>query len=190
MLAWQCLFSGSKQRRPWLLYLTRPLYQGPKVNPSGLILSFVSTTGSKVQGRLMRVNDLLRMEFLAECLGKRPAFLVQDKPFEPSSSTILPQRHFVLSKILAPVRRAIAIRSSSGLCTFPTLSIVNTSDQETVWLSCATSSRQWFLGLLVFSRVLSESLLARSSQTAFIPFCSGDESWCSDQASVSPFTSP
>ena len=190
MLAWQCLFSGSKQRRPWLLYLTRPLYQGPKVNPSGLILSFVSTTGSKVQGRLMRVNDLLRMEFLAECLGKRPAFLVQDKPFEPSSSTILPQRHFVLSKILAPVQRVIARRSSSGLSKFLTLAIGNASDQAAVWLSCAASNWQWFQGLLAFSRELSVSLQGRSSQAACIPFSSGDESWCLDQSSIASFTSP
>ena len=117
---------------------------------------------------------------MAECLGKRPAFLVQERPWSHSSSTILPQRRFVLSKILGPVRRAIAIRSSSGLSRFPILTIGNASDQATVWLSCAASSRQWFQGLLVFSRVLSESLQARSSHVAGIPFCSGDESWCSD----------
>ena len=71
----------------------------------------------------MRVNDLLRMELMAECLGKQPTFLVQAKPWSLSSSTILPQRHFVLLKILAPVQRAIAIRSSSGLSKFPTLAI-------------------------------------------------------------------
>ena len=35
--------------------------------------------------------------------------------------------------------------------------------QDSSWLSCAVSSRQWFQGLLVFSRVLSESPQARSS---------------------------
>ena len=55
----------------------------------------------------MRVNDLLRMELIAECLGKQPAFLVQERPWSPSSSTILPQWHFALSEILAPVRRAM-----------------------------------------------------------------------------------
>ena len=63
----------------------------------------------------MRVNDILRMELMAECLGKRPAFLVQERPWSPTSSTTLPQRHLELSRILAPFRRAIAIRSSSGL---------------------------------------------------------------------------
>ena len=102
----------------------------------------------------MRVNDLLRMELMAECRGKWPAFLVQDRPWSPSS-TIFPQWHFVLSKILAPVRRAIAIRSSSGLSKFPTLAIGNASDQAAVWLSCAASNQQWFQGLVVFSRELS-----------------------------------
>jgi len=94
--------------------------------------SLVRPTGSKVEARPMQVNDLLRMELIAECLGKWPAFLVQKRPWSPSSSTILPQRHFVLSKILAPVRRAIAIRSSSGLSNFPTLAIGNVSDQAAV----------------------------------------------------------
>jgi len=86
-----------------------------------LLPSLVRPTGSKVEGRPMQVNDLLRMELMAECLRKRPVFLVQQRPWSPSSSTILPQRHYVLYKILAPVRRAIAIRSSSGLSKFPTL---------------------------------------------------------------------
>ena len=77
----------------------------------------------------MQVNDLLRMELMAECLGKQPAFLVQESP---SSSTILPQRHFVLSKILGPVQRAIAIRSSSGLSKVPRLAIGSASDQAVV----------------------------------------------------------
>jgi len=82
----------------------------------------------------MRVNEILRMELMAECLGKRPAFLVQERPWSPSSSTTLPQcqRHLELSKILAPVQRAIAIRSSSGLSKFPTLAIGNASDQAAV----------------------------------------------------------
>jgi len=69
----------------------RPLYQGPKDNLSGLLSSFFRLTGSKVEGRLMWVNDLLRIELMAECLGKRPAFLVQERPWSPSSSTILLQ---------------------------------------------------------------------------------------------------
>jgi len=42
------------------------------------------------------INDLLRMELMAECFGMRFAFLVQERPRSPSSSTILLQRHFVL----------------------------------------------------------------------------------------------
>jgi len=48
----------------------------------------------------MRVNDLLRMELMAECLGKRPAFLVQERAWSPSSSTTLLQQHLELSRIL------------------------------------------------------------------------------------------
>jgi len=57
----------------------------------------------------------------------------------------------------APVRKAIAIRSSSGLSRFPTLAIGKASDQAAVWLFCAVSSRQWFQGLGVSSRTASES---------------------------------
>jgi len=70
------------------------------------------------------------------------------------------------------------------------LAIGNDSDQAAVWLSCAASNRQWFQGFFVFSRELSESLQARSSQAAWIPFCSGNESWCLDQLSIASFTSP
>jgi len=56
-----------------------PLYQGFRVKPSGL-LSLVRPTGSRTEGRPMRVNDRLRMEVMAECLGKQPAFLMQERP--------------------------------------------------------------------------------------------------------------
>ena len=65
-----------------------------------------------------------------ECLGKQPAFLVQERPWSPTSSTILTQWHFVLSKILALVQRVIAIQSPSGLNRFPTLAIANASDRQ------------------------------------------------------------
>jgi len=109
---WRSLYSCLEQTCPQLLCPTPG---------SGLFPSLVRPTGSMVEGRPMRVNDFLRMELMAECLGKRSRCLVQEKPWSPSSPTILPQRHFVLSKILAPVRRAIAIRSSPGLTKFPTL---------------------------------------------------------------------
>jgi len=163
------------------------MYQGPKVRPSSLLSWLVRPTGCKVLGRPIRVNDLLRMELMVECLGKRPAFLVKERPWSPSSSTTLPQRHLELWRISAPVRRAIAIRSSSGLSKFPTLAIRKASDQAAVWLSCAASNRQWFQGLLVFSRELSVSLQVRSSQAACVPFSSGDESWCLDQSSIASF---
>jgi len=52
--------------------------------------------------------------------------------WSPSSSTTLPQRHLELSRILAPVQRAIAIWSSSGLNKFLTLAVGNASDQVAV----------------------------------------------------------
>jgi len=107
-----------------------------RVKPSGL-LSLIRPTGSRTEERPMRVNDRLRIEFMAECLGKRPAFLMQERPWSPSLSTNLPERHSVLLKILASVCRAIAIRSSSGLSRFLTLAIGKASDQAVVWLFCA-----------------------------------------------------
>ena len=150
-----------------------PRVQGQTIR---LLLSLVKPTGSRTEGRPMRVNDRLRMELMAECLGKRPAFLMKERPVSPSLSTNLPQRHSVLSKILAPVRRAIAIRSSSGLSRFPTLAIGKASDQAAVWLFCAVSSRQWFQGLRVSSRTVSESLQERSYQADCVSFHCGDES--------------
>ena len=61
------------------------------------------------------------------------------RPWSPSLSTNFPQRHSVVSKILAPVHRAIAIWSSSGFSRFPTLAIGKASDQAAVWLFCAVS---------------------------------------------------
>ena len=46
--------------------------------------SLVRPTGSKVEGRQLRVNDLLRMELMAECLVERPAFLVQESHGAPA----------------------------------------------------------------------------------------------------------
>jgi len=132
-------------------------------------------------------NDGLRTELMAECLGKRPAFLMQDRQWSPSLSTNSPQRHSVLSKILALVWRALAIWSSSR---FPTLAIGKASDQAAVWLFCAVSRLEWFQGLGVLSRTASESLQARSSQADFVSFCRGDESWSVDQTSVAFITSP
>ena len=147
---------GPEQKCTKLLHLILGLGPCTTRDPKSIHpASFYHLSGCKVEGRLMRVCDILRMELMAECLGKQPVFLVQERPWSPSSSTILPQRHFVLSKILAPVRRAIAIRSSSGLSKFPTLAIGNASDQAAVWLSCAASNQQWFQGLVVFSRELS-----------------------------------
>ena len=96
----------------------------------------------------------------------------------------------MLLKILAPVRRVIAIRSSLGLSRFQTLAIGKASDQAAVWLFYAVSSRQWFQGLGVLSRGASESLQVRSSQVDYVSFCRGDESKIADQASVALITSP
>jgi len=143
--------------------------------------------GSRTERRPMHH---LRMEFMAKCLGKRPEFLMQERPWSPSLSINLPQRHSVLLKILAPLRWAIAIRSSSGLSSFLTLTIGKASDQAAVWLFCAVSSWQWFQGLEVSSRAVSESLQARSSQADCVSFCCGDESWSAYQTSVALITSP
>ena len=77
-----------------------PLYQGFRIRPSGLLLSFFRPTGSRTEGRPMRVNDRMRMEFMAECLGKRPTFLMQERPWSPSLPTNFPQRHSYWHMIL------------------------------------------------------------------------------------------
>jgi len=69
----------------------------------------VKLTGSKVEGRLMQSGDFLRMELMSECMEKWPVLLIQESTWSPSSPTILPQQHFMLLKILAPLQTAIAI---------------------------------------------------------------------------------
>jgi len=94
-------------------------------------------------------TPVVLIKLVDEYLGKWPVFLVQERSWTgaPAHKMILPQQHFVLSKILAPVWRAIAIQSSSGLSRFPTVVTGNASDQTAVWLSCTASSRKWFQGL-------------------------------------------
>jgi len=150
-----------------------PGFQGQTIGPS----IFRQANGLKDRRRPMWVNDCLRMEFMAECLGQQLTFLMQKRPWSPRLSTSFPQRHSVLSKILAPVGKAIAIRSSSGLSRFLTLAIGKASDLVAVWLFCAVSNRQWFQGLGVSSSAASASLQARSSQADCVSFCRGDESW-------------
>jgi len=105
----------------------RPLYQTPKVNPSSLLPTLVKPTSSKIEGRLSWHYDLLRIKLMAECLEVRPVFLMQESPCGPTS-TILLQWHFMLLKVLAPVRRAFAIWSLSVLSMFPPIEIGKSSD--------------------------------------------------------------
>ena len=84
-------------------------------------------------------------------------------------------------KIGTRVRRGIVIRSSSVLSRFPTLAIGKASDRTAVWLFCAVSSRQWFLGFGVSSSstAASESLQATSKEghpKPIVSLCRRDES--------------
>jgi len=65
------------------------------------------------------------MPWEATCIFSREAM-------EPYLINNFAAAAFCAFKDLAPVRRAIAIRSSSGLSKFPTLAIVNASDQIAV----------------------------------------------------------
>ena len=58
--------------------------QSQAIRPPSIV-----SQADRLQGRgeTNAVNGLLRMELMAECLGKRPAFLVQERPWSPSSST-------------------------------------------------------------------------------------------------------
>jgi len=69
-------------------YHTRlwPLYQAPKVNPSGLLSSPIKPTGSKAQGRLMQVNDLGVDGWMS---GEAACALSAGEPMQPPSSSTL-----------------------------------------------------------------------------------------------------
>jgi len=94
--------------------------------------------------------------------GEAARILNAGEATKPQPVNKLPTERSVLSKIFAPVRRAIVIRSSLGLSRFPSLGIGKASDQSAVWLFCAVSSRQWFQGLGVSSRVWSCLVVSES----------------------------
>ena len=111
--------------------------------------------------------------------GEAARILNAGKVVKPQPVNKLPTAAFLAFEnilLLAPIRRAIVIWSSSGLTRFPMLAIGKASDQAAVWLFFAVSSRQWFHGLEVSSRAASESLQARPSQADCVSFCRGDES--------------
>ena len=89
---------GPEQKCTKLLHLILGLGPCTTRDPKSIHPASYHLSGCKVEGRLMRVCDILRMELMAECLGKQPVFLVQERPWGPSSSTTLLQWYFVLQK--------------------------------------------------------------------------------------------
>ena len=70
-----------------------PPLNGKTVIPSGRYPSPLSNPGdSKTDGRPAFWSPLLITSFIAECLGKRPALYLQDKPCKPLLSILPPQR--------------------------------------------------------------------------------------------------
>ena len=70
-----------------------PPLKGKTVIPSGRDPSPLSNPGgSKTDGRPAFWSALLATSFIAECLGKRPALYLQDKPCKPLLSILPPQR--------------------------------------------------------------------------------------------------
>jgi len=124
---------------------------------------------------------------MAECLGKQPAFLMQERPWSPQPVNKLPAAAF---RDVENIGTSSQSNCDSELIRFPTLAIGKAFDQAAVWLFCAVSSQQWFQGFGVSSRAASESLQARSSQADCVSFCHGDESWSADDVSVALITSP
>ena len=127
----------------------RPLYQGLKVNPSGFLPSPVKPTGSKADGKLMRVNDRSGMELMTERLAKPSAFLEQETPWSPTLST------FYHSGIDIRAYKNFSNNSEGNrnteLISAEKVSNISNSDQAAVRLSCAASSRHLLQGLWALS---------------------------------------
>ena len=146
---------GGRQvpRSPPLTHTThtrlRPLYQGLKVNPSGFLPSPVKPTGSKADGKLMRVNDRSGMELMTERLAKPSAFLEQETPWSPTLST------FYHSGIDIRAYKNFSNNSEGNrnteLISAEKVSNISNSDQAAVRLSCAASSRHLLQGLWTLS---------------------------------------
>ena len=89
----------------------RPLYQGPNVNPSSLLLSQLNQWAPGLVGRLMGVNHLLRMEMMAECLGTgRQTILVYfawptKRPGGRQSQLTMDQSLYAYSAVTAAIRK-------------------------------------------------------------------------------------
>ena len=64
-------------RVPYKAPASVPGFQGQTIGPSSISRQ---ANGLKAEGKPIRVNDRLRMEFMTECLGMRPAFLMQERP--------------------------------------------------------------------------------------------------------------
>jgi len=83
----------------------------------------------------MWANYLLRKEAMAECLGKQPAFLVQEGPWNLISSTIYFRASKIFGTSLESNCNTELIRS--GLSRFPTSAIGKASDKALLWLLCS-----------------------------------------------------
>ena len=86
-----------------------PPLNGKTVIPSGCDPFPLSNPGgSKNDGRPAFWSALLTTSFIAECLGKRPALYLQDKPCKPLLSILPPQRQEWGIQTSAPTLRAMA----------------------------------------------------------------------------------
>ena len=86
-----------------------PPLKGKTVIPSGRDPSPLSNPGgSRTDGRPAFWSALLTTSFIAECLGKRPALYLQDKPCKPLLSILPPQRQEWGIQTSAPTLRAMA----------------------------------------------------------------------------------
>jgi len=68
-------------RFPYKALATVASVLGQTIRPSSI---HRQANGLQDRRRPMRVNDCLRMELMAECLRKQPAFLMQERPWSPA----------------------------------------------------------------------------------------------------------
>ena len=122
--------------------------------------------GSKTDDRPVFWSALLITSFIAECLGKRPALYLQDKPCKPLLSILPPQRQDWGIQTSAPTLRAMATLKLSWSSSVP-------SDETGKTLSQAPLSFRAVASNLVLdtwsssSSILSQLFLAIGRSQAF-----------------------
>ena len=145
-----------------------PLYQRFRVRPSGLLSSvskFCQANGLKDRGETNAGQWSFEDRVYGWMSGEAARILNAGEAMKPQPVNKLSAAAFCAFENIGTSSQG---NCGSELSRFPTLAIGKASDQSAVWLFCAVSSRQWFQGLGVSSRVWSCLVVSESPSWYFM----------------------